>query len=111
MKDADGETLLKALQATQQGDIPLHPRVARYLVADLTPNPDSLLTKRETEVLRLIAKGLSNKAIAQALHLCEGTVKIHVSHILDKLNASSRTKASMKAIQMGLLYPIEEHRN
>lgn len=111
LKDADGETLLNALQAVLQGDTPLHPRVARHLVADLTPYVDSLLTKREMEVLRLIAKGLSNKAVAQALNLCEGTVKVHVSNILDKLDVSSRTEASMKAIEMGLLSLSEVRRN
>ena len=57
------------------------------------------------EVLKLLTRGLSNKEIAEILHLIEGTVKVHVSHILGKLNASSRTEAAMLAVQMELISP------
>lgn len=107
LKDADGEALLQAIQAVRKGDMPLHPRVARYLFKG-TKRPNDTngtghLTPREKEVLELVAKGLSNKEVAQALHLSEGTVKVHVSNILGKLDASSRTEAAVWAAQMGLI--------
>jgi NarL family two-component system response regulator LiaR len=112
LKDADGEALLQAIHAVQQGDVPLHPHVARHLVSSITKQQDvngiGCLTEREKEVLRLVAKGLSNKAVAQALNLCEGTVRVHVSNILGKLGASSRTEAAVRALQVGLISPDED---
>ena len=107
LKDADGEALLRAIQAVQLGEMPLHPRVARQLFVGRTgyfdtPQIDQL-TEREKEVLQLLAKGLSNRDVAQRLSLSEGTVKIHVSNILGKLQVSSRTEAAMLAIQQGLV--------
>jgi DNA-binding NarL/FixJ family response regulator len=109
LKDANGEALLHAIRAIQMGDMPLHPRVARYLFKvkaareNISMNRINDLTEREREVLRLIAKGLSNKEVAQILNLTKGTVKIHVSNILSKLNVSSRTEASILAVQAGLV--------
>ena len=104
LKDADGEALLRAIQAAHRGEMPLHPRIARYLLKGTAKSPASpppeRLTPREKEVLQLVAKGLSNKDIAGALNLCEGTVKIHVSNILGKLNVSSRTEAAVYAVHM-----------
>jgi DNA-binding NarL/FixJ family response regulator len=107
LKDADGDALLQAIHAVQHGDMPIHPQVAQQLVKSFTKHADMNggrpLTEREREVLQLMSQGLSNKAIAQALNLSEGTVKVHVSNILGKLNASSRTEASIKALQEGLV--------
>lgn len=107
LKDADGEALLNAILAAGQGDMPLHPRVARYLFKGATrfgnTNGSTDLTSREKEVLELVAKGLSNKDVAQTLDLSEGTVKVHVSNILSKLHVSSRTEAAVWAAQMGLI--------
>jgi NarL family two-component system response regulator LiaR len=112
LKDADGDALLQAIHAVQQGDVPLHPHVARHLVSSITKHPDvngiGCLTEREKEVLRLVAKGLSNKAVAQVLNLSEGTVRVHVSNILGKLGVSSRTEAAVRALQMGLISPDED---
>lgn len=113
LKDADGEELLQAIHAVQEGDMPLHPHVTRHLVkGDVARHRDTNraehLTDREKDVLRLVAKGLSNKGIAQVLSLCEGTVKVHVSNILSKLDVSSRTEAAVRAIQMGLISSDEE---
>jgi NarL family two-component system response regulator LiaR len=113
LKDADGEVLLQAIHAVQEEDMPLHPRVARHLVkGDVArhrnTNRAGHLTDREKDVLRLMVKGLSNKGIAQDLNLSEGTVKVHVSNILSKLNVSSRTEAAVRAIQMGLISSDEE---
>lgn len=108
LKDADGEALLEAIKTTRLGEMmPLDCRVARYLLHDAAgqaaPNQLVHLTEREQEVLDLLAQGLSNKAIADKLSLTEGTVKIHVSRILSKLNVSSRTEAAIQAVQLGLL--------
>ena len=112
LKDADGEALLQAIHSAYQGEMPLHPRIARYLFKsigkDFTENNFETLTEREVEVLQLVAQGLSNKEVAHALSLSEGTIKIHVSNILGKLNVSSRTGAAMRAAQIGLLSTDED---
>lgn len=106
LKDADGELLLQAILSVQKEEMPLHPRIARFLVKGETinnlPEGAERLTKREKEVLQLVARGLSNKEIGQNFSLAEGTVKAHVSSILGKLNVSSRTEAAVLAAQMGL---------
>jgi DNA-binding NarL/FixJ family response regulator len=106
LKDANGETLLQAIQAVQRGGMPLHPSVTRYLLKDVSPpqsNGHTHLTEREKEILKLVTRGLSNKEIAQILKLSDGTVKVHVSNILSKLNVASRTEAATWALQMGLV--------
>jgi NarL family two-component system response regulator LiaR len=112
LKDADGDALLQAIHAVQQGDVPLHPYVTRHLVSNVTKHRDTTgmghLTEREREVLGLVAKGLSNKAVARALNLSEGTARIHVSNILGKLNALSRTEAAVRAVQLGLISPGQD---
>jgi len=111
LKDADGESLLQAIHAVQRGDMPLHPRVARNLFRNGTGHIDTngigRLTEREKEVLLLVAKGLSNREVAQTLNLSEGTIKVHVSNILGKLNFSSRTEAAVWAAKVGLVAPHE----
>ncbi|MFQ5613807.1 MAG: response regulator [Anaerolineae bacterium] len=111
LKDADENALLQAIKAVRRGDVPLHPRVARHLVRGVARHDQDskqpvYLTEREKQVLRLVSKGLSNKEAAETLNLSSGTVKIHVSNILSKLNASSRTEAAVMALQMGLI-PVE----
>ncbi len=106
LKDADGVMLLQAIQAVQKGGTPLHPTIAKYLLEETQYNAHSghtPLTQREKEVLSFVVRGLSNKEIAQALQVCEGTIKIHVSNILTKLNTTSRTEATARAIQIGLV--------
>ena len=66
------------------------------------PLPESPLTNREVEVLRLVAKGLSNREIAGALGIGEGTVRSHVSNILGKLYLANRTQAALYAVREGL---------
>jgi DNA-binding NarL/FixJ family response regulator len=112
LKDADGEALLQAIQAAQRGDMPLHPHVARHLFRgagrQTGSNDMDHLTEREKEILQLVSKGLSNRDIAKNLTLSEGTVKVHVSNILNKLGVSSRTEAAIWAIQMGLVSVDQE---
>jgi len=112
LKDADGAALLQAVRAVQRGDMPIHPRVTQYLVTNFAKRDDAngnkSLTEREKQILRLVSQGLSNKAIAQTLCLSAGTVKVHVSNILEKLGVSNRTEASVLALQMGLISSSED---
>jgi DNA-binding NarL/FixJ family response regulator len=112
LKDADGEELIRAIHAVQQGGMPFDPQVVRHLVTQIAKSKDasesSHLTRREKEVLRLVAKGMSTKAVARALNVEEGTARIHIHNILLKLGVSSRAGAASWAVQMGLLTPDDE---
>jgi len=107
LKDTKVDDLCRAIKAAADGQVQLAPQVAEQLVHELfAPLPDSAaLTERETEVLRLLAGGKSNKEIAQALQIAEQTAKTHVSHILAKLQLASRTQAALYAIRTGLIAP------
>ena len=116
LKDADdGEMLLSAIQSVQLDHLPIHPQVTRHLLRTTAASPYingiKHLTEREKEVLQLMATGLSNKDMAQALNLTKGTVKIHVSHILSKLQASSRTEAVIHALEKGLIRHDKDIKN
>ena len=105
LKDSDGKALVQAIKAVQQGEMPLHPSVTSYLVKSIDPKNKSdrdQLTRREREVLRLLTRGWSNQEVAQELGISRGTVKVYVSHILQKLSASSRTEAALMAMNEGL---------
>lgn len=112
LKDADSKSLLQAIEAVQRNEMPLHPRVAHHLFKSGLKKTDlnghKSLTEREKEVLQLVAKGLSNKIIAQTLSVSEGTIKIHLSNIMDKLSVSSRTEAAVRASQAGLITPDDD---
>jgi NarL family two-component system response regulator LiaR len=106
LKDADGSDLIRAIKAAAAGQVQLSPQAAAKLVGEMRePNGDVVLTKRETEVLYWLANGESNKEIARRLMIGEETVKTHVSSILDKLDAQSRTQATLYAIRTGLVKP------
>jgi DNA-binding NarL/FixJ family response regulator len=96
-----------AMRATVTGATALDPRIAFQLARDLADEPTRAgaphLSVREREVLRLLAEGRSNRAIARQLGLSEATVKGHVSRLLDKLNASSRLEAVVLATNTGLI--------
>jgi len=100
-EDTSKETLLRSIEQVLQGGVVLHPRAARQLARGTSVH-DHDLTARELDVVRLLPKGLSNKAIAQELGIGEGTVKSHVSSILTKLNLDSRTQVAVWAMQRGL---------
>jgi NarL family two-component system response regulator LiaR len=114
LKDADAEELIRAIHAVQQGGMPFDPQVVRHLVTQIAKSKDTSengrLTKREEEVLRLVAKGMSTKAVAQALNIEEGTARTHIHNILLKLGVSSRAGAATWAAQMGLLSPDDKGR-
>ncbi len=107
LKDAGGEALLNSIRAVRRGDVPLDPHVARHLVrgtATGRATPGGVhLTQREMDVLRLVAGGLSNRQVAKELGLSAGTVKVHVSNVLGKLNVSTRTEAAVWAVRTGLV--------
>lgn len=109
LKDTPREKVVEAIRGTVSGRSFVDPAVAGKLlqqVASRQSQPASLLTEklteRELDVLRLLAHGLTNAEIAAQLHLSEGTVRNHVSAILEKLGVSDRTQAAVIAIQHGL---------
>lgn len=106
LKDVLKADLLRAIHAATRGEPTLHPEAQRQLmqqvVAPAAPNLIKTLTDREMDVLRLIANGHSNKEIAGALHLTEGTVKGYVSTILGKLQVADRTQAALYAVKNGI---------
>ncbi|MCB0190953.1 MAG: response regulator transcription factor [Anaerolineae bacterium] len=110
LKDADGPALLRAIEMVQNGGMPLHPSVTDTLIEGVTRSSNGngyqTLTDREEEILKLVGKGMSNRDVAEKLTISEGTVKVHVSRILDKLDVKSRTEATLRAIDIGLISPI-----
>ncbi|MFI7069937.1 response regulator [Micromonospora sediminicola] len=102
LKDAAPEDLAAAVRTAAAGRTALAPAVADRLVNRLR-TPDTALTRRETEVLGLVADGLSNQAIGRRLHLTEGTVKSHLSRIYTKLRVQSRTAAVAAAVDLGVI--------
>ena len=113
LKDAPSEKLAEAIRVAARGETFLQPSVAAKVVAEFarltrkgveTSNSFSeSLSERELEILRLIARGASNREIAATLFLAEGTVKNHVTNILGKLAARDRTQAAIKAKDRGLI--------
>lgn len=109
LKDTPREAVIQAVRGTVEGKSFVDPAVAGKLlgqVASQQTQPSTLITEkltgREVDVLRLLARGLSNADIAGRLYLSEGTVRNHVSAILAKLDVSDRTQAAVIAIQHGL---------
>jgi DNA-binding NarL/FixJ family response regulator len=114
LKDATAAELVHAVRVVAAGDALLAPSVTRRLIADFasqpragTPVPRSLtaLTHRETEVLRLIARGLSNAEISDTLVIAEQTTKTHIGRILAKLDLRDRAQAVVLAYESGLVTP------
>jgi DNA-binding NarL/FixJ family response regulator len=113
LKDVASERLVEALLAAARGESVLQPSVAARVVARFAQLPDDgpvrpqplvvPLSDRELEVLRHLAEGGSNREIAGALFLAEGTVKNHVSNVLAKLGARDRTQAALRARGLGLI--------
>jgi NarL family two-component system response regulator LiaR len=115
LKDIQPTDLVKAIRETAQGKAQLHPDIARRLMeavssdqlphsSKLTTRPKDLegLTERELEVLEQIARGLTNREIAEKMVISEKTVKTHVSNLLDKLGLEDRTRAAIWALKHGL---------
>ncbi|MEV4171824.1 response regulator transcription factor [Nonomuraea sp. NPDC049709] len=114
LKDVTAERLFDAVRVIAAGEALLAPAVTRRLISEfarLSPRPPartlSTLTPRETQVLRLVAEGLSNPEIAARLIVTEETVKTHVSRVLNKLGLRDRTQAVVTAYETGLVVPGE----
>ncbi len=109
LKDVKMNELADAIRRASQGEATLHPRVASRVIQELHGanreelNPYTELADREMEVLKLIAKGLSNSVIAEELVISVNTVKGHVSNILSKLHLADRTQAAVFAWQQGVV--------
>jgi len=94
------EELLRAIRAVHNGGRYVDATAAGLLAARVSHRP---LTGREVEILRLVARGFGNKEIASALNIAEVTVKLHVSHVLEKLGVRDRTEAATAALQRGII--------
>jgi DNA-binding NarL/FixJ family response regulator len=111
LKDAPEERLTTAIRVVADGGSLFAPSVTRRLIEEVAKRPDkpapdtSGLTEREAEVLRLVARGLSNAEIAQTLFLTENTVKTHVARVLMKLGVRDRVQAVVAAYESGLVRP------
>ncbi|MBO8157871.1 MAG: response regulator transcription factor [Bacillaceae bacterium] len=117
LKEMDTEELIEAIKVVKEGGSYLHPKVTHNLVKEYRRlanesqkqqfnrveyrKPLHLLTRRECEVLQLLADGKSNRGVAEALYISEKTVKNHVSNILQKMNVNDRTQAVVQAIKNG----------
>jgi len=117
LKDISSEEMAEAVRTVARGEALIQPSIARKVVAEFSrlaagspPAPErsplklpAALTERELDVLKALARGMSNKEIAAALVITEGTVKTHISNILAKLDVRDRTQAVLKAQQLRLL--------
>jgi len=107
LKDVQPTELAAAIRSAQRGEVHLHPEAARRLMQAIGPKEAppiaEPLTEREIEVLRALARGESNKQIADALVVSEKTVKAHVSNILGKLGLQSRTQAVLYSLRHGMV--------
>lgn len=106
LKNIDSEFLVAAIRRAADGDSVISPDMTGKLVEQVRSNgkpaPEDVLSVREREILEHIARGMSNKEIARALDVAESTVKIHVQHILRKLNLASRVQAALWAVEHGV---------
>jgi len=108
LKDTEADELCRAIKAAAGGQVQLSPKAAARLMREVrAPESPEALTERETEVLRWLAGGQSNKEIAHTLGIGEKTVKTHVSNVLGKLGVQSRTQAALYAVRIGLA-PADE---
>ena len=112
LKAAPPEDLIRAIRVVAQGDALLAPSVTRKLIEEFARRPErandkskelETLTDRELEVMKEVARGLTNAEIAQKLHVSETTVKTHVAHLLDKLELRDRVQAVILAYESGLV--------
>ena len=111
LKDVTPESLAEAIRTVAAGGSLIHPSVTERVRRGVASRPASFdaaelpatLTAREVELMRLLASGFSNREIADALHIAEGTAKNHISNILSKLGVRDRTRAVLKAIELGVI--------
>ena len=106
LKDSSPEQLLQAIHAVYGGESSLHPTIALKLIRELNrssdlPPTEEPLTERELDVLKLVARGLTNQEIAEALVISQRTVGNHIGSILGKLHLANRTQAALYALRQG----------
>ena len=105
LKTASSDDLVEAVHDVHEGKSALDPAIAKKLMSNLFRNPENQpvepLTDRELDVLRMAAKGYTNKAIGIQLNISDRTVQGHLAHIFDKLHVTSRTEAVMRAVSLG----------
>lgn len=107
LKDVEVQELAQAIRTVRSGQPYLHTEATRHLL-QATSRPEATperLTNREQEVLALLARGYTNRQIADTLKITEKTVSVHVSNVLSKLDLSSRTQAALYAARIGLVVP------
>jgi DNA-binding NarL/FixJ family response regulator len=102
LKAGEPAELFHAVRTAARGELGLSPQATAHLIGHLT-DPEPLLSGREVEVIRLVAQGLSNRAIATTLFLTEATVKTHLIRLYRKLGADNRTSAVSQAVRRGLV--------
>ncbi|HSK90061.1 MAG TPA: response regulator transcription factor [Euzebyales bacterium] len=105
LKDAPSDELLRAVRAAARGETVLAPSVAAHLIGRVRRPVEEPLSARELEVLRLVARGSTNRQVAATLFISEATVKTHLLHIYDKLAVNDRAAAVATAFERGLLIP------
>lgn len=117
LKTAQADELIQSVRDVNEGKSTLDPAVTRKLMSNLFKRPEKTiaeaLTDRELDVLRLAAKGFTNKAIGVQLGISDRTVQGHLAHVFDKMQAASRTEAVMRAVSLGWIsqdtgQPLEE---
>ena len=117
LKSLDSQSFISALRGLEKGEAPISGAMTGHLLAHIAqqarnsgPLNESrpALSEREIEILKLIAQGLKNKAIAEELQISENTVKYHLKHILQKLNLKNRAEAAAYSVQSGLARPRTE---
>jgi DNA-binding NarL/FixJ family response regulator len=111
LKTAEAQDIIEAVRAVHEGKSAIDPAIIRKLLTHMgrpetQESPVEPLSERELEVLRLTAKGNTNKAIGAQLGISDRTVQGHLAKIYDKLHATSRTEAVMRAVTLGLIPPI-----
>ena len=116
LKDSEPADLIRAIEQVSRGEPSLHPSIALQLLNELRrpaqqTRPPNALTAREVDVLRLVARGLSNREIAAQLTTSEATIKTHVSSILSKLHLANRVQATLYALQEGIVTPEDSPDN
>ena len=111
LKHVSRADLLRSIRQIASGHSLIDSRTAQQAMERLTQVPGSELTEREREVLTLVARGYTNKQIADTLFVSEKTARNHVSHILDKLGLSRRSEAAAFAVEHKLVPPREQHKD
>lgn len=103
LKDASSEQLVSGIRAAAAGETVLSPAVATRLASHVRAPHSTVLSTREREVLALVARGTTNRAIAEHLFVSEATVKTHLIHVYDKLGVSDRAQAVARGYELGIL--------